>query len=367
MAERARAIVRAGVPVMGHVGLTPQTATALGGYRAQGRTAERAHAGARRRARAAGGRLLRDRLRGDPGRGDRRDHAAHGDPGDRDRRRRQHRRPGARPPRPAGHPRRLQARSSSSATPTSRTRCCAASRRTPRRCARARSRRPSTPTGSRPRSSSGSAPAAAASHGGLSVTARSQVVHNARPSVTPTLAAHGPAVTALRSQGARVLRPLRGGGRATSCAPPSCSSGCSSTGPTTAELARDILVCEQEGDRITHDIIQRLNQTFVTPIDREDIIALASALDDIVDFIEEVADFLGLYRIEAPMEQAQRLARDPARRPRAQIAEAIPRLRDVQGHPPLHGRDQPARERGRPDRCARRSRRCSSAGSTRWS
>jgi len=41
-ADRARAIVRAGVPVMGHVGLTPQTATALGGYRAQGRTAERA-------------------------------------------------------------------------------------------------------------------------------------------------------------------------------------------------------------------------------------------------------------------------------------------------------------------------------------
>src|SRR5919201_625825 len=79
--------------------------------------------------------------------------------------------------------------------------------------------------------------------------------------------------------------------------------------PDRSGLARDILICEQEGDRITHDIIQRLNQTFVTPIDREDIYALASALDDIVDYTEEVADFLALYRIEAPMEQAQEQAR----------------------------------------------------------
>ena len=73
--------------------------------------------------------------------------------------------------------------------------------------------------------------------------------------------------------------------------------------PDRKELARDILICEQEGDRITHDIIHRLNQTFVTPIDREDILALASALDDIIDLTEEVSDYLGLYRIEAPMEQ----------------------------------------------------------------
>jgi predicted phosphate transport protein (TIGR00153 family) len=96
--------------------------------------------------------------------------------------------------------------------------------------------------------------------------------------------------------------------------------------PERSELGRDILICEQEGDRITHDIIRRLNQTFVTPIDREDILALASALDDVVDFTEEVADFMGLYRIEAPMEQAQRMAHILLQSSR-QIAEAMPRLR----------------------------------------
>jgi uncharacterized protein len=96
--------------------------------------------------------------------------------------------------------------------------------------------------------------------------------------------------------------------------------------PDGAELARDVVVCEQEGDRITHDIIQRLNSTFVTPIDREDIYALASALDDVVDFIEEVSDFLTLYRIEAPMDQATELARILSQSSRA-IADAIPRLR----------------------------------------
>lgn len=69
-------------------------------------------------------------------------------------------------------------------------------------------------------------------------------------------------------------------------------------------LARDILKAEQEGDRITHDIVQRLNTTFVTPFDREDIYGLATGLDDVVDYIEETADFLGLYKIEAPMQQA---------------------------------------------------------------
>jgi predicted phosphate transport protein (TIGR00153 family) len=96
--------------------------------------------------------------------------------------------------------------------------------------------------------------------------------------------------------------------------------------PEHGELARDILLCEQEGDRITHDIFRRLNETFVTPIDREDILALASAFDDVVDYTEEVADYLGLYKIEAPMTQAQQLSRilrDCCR----QLVEAMPRLR----------------------------------------
>ena len=74
------------------------------------------------------------------------------------------------------------------------------------------------------------------------------------------------------------------------------------------ELFRQITECEREGDETIHQIRARLNQTFVTPIDREDILALASAMDDIIDYTEEVADYLGIYGIEAPMEQAQRLA-----------------------------------------------------------
>jgi len=96
--------------------------------------------------------------------------------------------------------------------------------------------------------------------------------------------------------------------------------------PDSRELAGDILECEHEGDRITHDIIDRLNHTFVTPIDREDILALASALDDIVDYTEEVADYLGLYGIEAPMDQAISLARVLSAACR-EIGEAIPLLR----------------------------------------
>jgi predicted phosphate transport protein (TIGR00153 family) len=96
--------------------------------------------------------------------------------------------------------------------------------------------------------------------------------------------------------------------------------------PERRDLALEIREREHDGDQLTHEIIQRLNQTFVTPIDREDILQLASSLDDIVDYTEEVADYLGLYRIEAPMAQAQTLAA-VLRAATHQLAEAIPLVR----------------------------------------
>ena len=96
--------------------------------------------------------------------------------------------------------------------------------------------------------------------------------------------------------------------------------------PDETGLAREILLAEQEGDRITHDIVQRVNTTFVTPIDGEDIYGLATQLDDIVDFTEETADFMGLYKIEAPMEQAQAMA-DVLVQSCEQLAAALADLR----------------------------------------
>jgi uncharacterized protein Yka (UPF0111/DUF47 family) len=80
--------------------------------------------------------------------------------------------------------------------------------------------------------------------------------------------------------------------------------------PEHATLARDLKVCEQEGDRITHDIIHRLNGGWRVraPFGAGDGYALATALDDIVDHSEQAAAQLGLYGVEAPMEQAVEFA-----------------------------------------------------------
>ena len=81
--------------------------------------------------------------------------------------------------------------------------------------------------------------------------------------------------------------------------------------PEQASLARDILLCEQEGDRIAHDILHRIagnGNGRRAALDAADVHALAGALDDIVDYAEEASDQLVLYGVEAPMEHALELA-----------------------------------------------------------
>jgi uncharacterized protein Yka (UPF0111/DUF47 family) len=79
--------------------------------------------------------------------------------------------------------------------------------------------------------------------------------------------------------------------------------------PERAALDKDLKACELEGDRITHDIIHRLTggRRVRAPFDTGDGYALATALDDIVDHSEQAAAQLGLYGVEAPMEQAVEL------------------------------------------------------------
>jgi predicted phosphate transport protein (TIGR00153 family) len=92
----------------------------------------------------------------------------------------------------------------------------------------------------------------------------------------------------------------------------------------------ELVNLEHEGDRITHDIIHHLHMKAATPLERSDVLALASAIDDVVDYAEEVGDFLVLYRIEAPMEQAVEQARvlnDAGR----QVAAALTDLEGMDG------------------------------------
>ena len=100
--------------------------------------------------------------------------------------------------------------------------------------------------------------------------------------------------------------------------------------PDQPDLRGELKRLEDEGDRITRDILRQLYATSFTSIDREDLHALAAALDDVVDYAEESADILGLYGIEAPMEQAVELTgvlRDAGR----EVALALSGLDDLDG------------------------------------
>src|ERR687886_1710211 len=74
--------------------------------------------------------------------------------------------------------------------------------------------------------------------------------------------------------------------------------------PSSTVRQADVKDLEHEGDAITRDIIQLLNTQYVTPFDREDIYELATAIDDVVDNIEEACDLLELYGIEQTTKQA---------------------------------------------------------------
>jgi len=85
---------------------------------------------------------------------------------------------------------------------------------------------------------------------------------------------------------------------------------------------------EHAGDKITHDVIERLNKTFITPMDREDIHELICRVDDIVDLVDTAAHRIVLYKIEKPTEASIELARC-LKHATGVIVEVMPLLRDM--------------------------------------
>jgi uncharacterized protein len=76
--------------------------------------------------------------------------------------------------------------------------------------------------------------------------------------------------------------------------------------PESEVRQREIKQLEHEGDRITREIVELLNTQYITPFDREDIYALAAAIDDVVDHIDEASELLGVYKVEAASPKAVR-------------------------------------------------------------
>ncbi len=80
------------------------------------------------------------------------------------------------------------------------------------------------------------------------------------------------------------------------------------SGENPERFCREIKELEHSGDKMTHEIINKLNKTFVTPFDREDIYDLSRALDDVLDHIDSAANRIIIYRIKSPGQDAIRLA-----------------------------------------------------------
>jgi predicted phosphate transport protein (TIGR00153 family) len=98
--------------------------------------------------------------------------------------------------------------------------------------------------------------------------------------------------------------------------------------PASGEIASQMKDAEHAADETTHSIIRRVNSTFVTPFDREDIYRLASELDDVMDYMEEAVDSVYLFQLEKlPEEVAEQI--EVLQRAAALTAEAMPRLRTM--------------------------------------
>ena len=98
--------------------------------------------------------------------------------------------------------------------------------------------------------------------------------------------------------------------------------------PARKEIGKRFAEAERTADEATHTIMQRLNQTFVTPFDRDDIYLLASRLDDCMDFMEEAADLVVLYKVESLPPRVADMVQ-VLQRCAELTAEAMPKLRTM--------------------------------------
>jgi predicted phosphate transport protein (TIGR00153 family) len=95
--------------------------------------------------------------------------------------------------------------------------------------------------------------------------------------------------------------------------------------PESREKLRDIRELEHEGDRLTHEVINLLNRTFVTPFDRDDMYRLVSVIDDVCDHVDEAADNIDAYEVRNVPEKARQQA-EVIHRAATRLHEAVERL-----------------------------------------
>ncbi|HWR59686.1 MAG TPA: DUF47 family protein [Thermodesulfovibrionales bacterium] len=95
------------------------------------------------------------------------------------------------------------------------------------------------------------------------------------------------------------------------------------------ERAKEIYEVEQEGDILTHEIMKKLNKTFITPIDREDLYALASRLDDILDLIWGAVDRIVVFKLTEPTKEAIAMSKDVLKTTEV-LHKAIHKLKEKQ-------------------------------------